>query len=195
MIKTIPLDIHGQGLYSSYDFNYPMDSQENLFRYLDQSNHSSNSSVSPLVGKAKNRKYSLNKKCIDCGNLILNFSTKCRSCSMKFHNVWSNSNNSQEIHRENTKKAILKRLYKYENLKINENTHQILLGSLLGDGNLYIRKFSPRYSEAHCMEQKDYSDWKANFFLSNNMKVNKRITKFKKNGSRINYLECVIETE
>jgi len=55
MIQTIrPLDIHGQGLYSSYSYDYPMDLQKNLFSHSTQSEHSSSdSSVSPLIDGAK----------------------------------------------------------------------------------------------------------------------------------------------
>jgi len=51
---TKALDIHGQDLYTSYAYDYPMDLQKNLFSYSNQSEHSSSdSSVSPLIDGAK----------------------------------------------------------------------------------------------------------------------------------------------
>ena len=167
MVLSKALDIWTEGLYTSYSYDYPMELQQSLFRHFpDSENTISNEVVVPKLNrKAKN------KNCLDCSKLIQNGSTRCVQCNMRFHNVWNNPSKTREIHEKNTKKAILKRLDMYKDLVISEDTHQILLGSLLGDGNLYIRKFSPRYSEMHCMEQKDYSDWKANFFIKNGMKI------------------------
>lgn len=43
---------------------------------------------------------------------------------------------------------------------------QVLLGSLLGDGGLFLPKsnYYPYYVETHCTKQKDYLLWKMNFF-------------------------------
>lgn len=228
MIQAQPLDICTQGLYSSWSYDYPMDSQINLFRYLNQSSHSSsNSSVSPLIGKAK-RFYDLDleeKKKIYFDiinkqydykyllgyifkkyNVITDYyliyrwfkkGVKPYTCSerMKLLNKTNNPSKNQKIHEETTKNRILKRLDKYKNLKINENTHQILLGSLLGDGSLSIQKWSPRFTESHCMEQKDYLEWKSNYLERDNIPLYKRRVIYKQNGKRINYPMWHIESK
>jgi len=61
MIEPQPLDICGQGLYSSYSYNYPMDSQQTIldFSRLFEPDLTSEKNVeSPLVRGAKNKKES-----------------------------------------------------------------------------------------------------------------------------------------
>lgn len=109
---------------------------------------------------------------------------------LQFGNPTGSESTSKQVGtplNQRAKNAILKRIEKYKDLKINEDTHQVILGSLLGDGCLTIGKWSPRFSESHCMEQKEYLKWKINFFLRNKIPLNENQVFYKKNGKRINY--------
>lgn len=53
----------------------------------------------------------------------------------------------------------MKRLNIHENINLSEESEQILLGSILGDGYLGNSPTS-YYSEAHCLAQLDYLYWK-----------------------------------
>ena len=202
LIEVQPLDIQPSDLYSSYAYDYPMvDLQKSLFRYLPETEESTISpkdfAIQPLAQGAKQKNYrrSLNNKCPDCGQLILNNSIRCASCRM----IWLNKNNNPMYNKELKEKmqigAILKRIDKYKDLVIDEDAHQILLGSLLGDGSLTIHKFSPRFSENHCMKQKEYLNWKINYFEKDNIPLTTRIVILKKNGKQINYQLWSMETK
>ncbi len=49
----------------------------------------------------------------------------------------------------------------------DKEVHQLLLGSMCGDGCIAINKggVTPNYSEHHSIEQKDYLLWKKSFLL------------------------------
>jgi len=186
------LDIQGQGLYTSYSYDYPMvELQESLFRYssdLDTSDSQKELVVQPLGLGAKN------KYCPDCNKLIRDNSIRCASCRMKWINKHDNPMHNIKSKEKMQMGAILRRIEKYKDLEINEETHQILLGSLLGDGCLTIHKWSPRFAESHCMEQKDYLKWKINCFLDNNIPLSENQVFYKKMGKRVNYPMYVCET-
>lgn len=48
---------------------------------------------------------------------------------------------------------------------------QILFGSLLGDGHV-TNETKPRFSEAHCLRQKDYLMWKKSIIQSGGKELN-----------------------
>jgi len=114
---------------------------------------------------------------------------------MKLLNKTNNPSKNPIIHEKNTKIAILKRIDKYKDLIINEDAHQIFLGSLLGDGCLTIHKWSPRFTESHCMKQKEYLNWKINFFKKDNIPLTTRIVTLRKNGKQIDYPLWNMETK
>ena len=43
----------------------------------------------------------------------------------------------------------------------SETEEQILIGSLLGDGSLGVNSRNPRFTENHCLRQKEYLQWKS----------------------------------
>ena len=166
MIESRPLDICGQDLYSGWSLDYGMDSQQNLFRYLDQPEHSSSdSSVSPLVSKAKKTEI----LCDYCNKPILRYFSEIKIhkhhfCSILCHNKWQRQNYkfvNKETLKNRSKRWFNNSLKKYNYIHISNEQEQILMGSLLGDGCL--RKYVlTQYRETHSLKQKDYLIWKKN---------------------------------
>ncbi|MEK6884809.1 MAG: hypothetical protein AABY22_34575 [Nanoarchaeota archaeon] len=172
------LDMFRQGLYSNSLTNIGMvELQTLLFRNSPDSDIASEKNViQPLNQGAKQCKYKkgyiLNKKC-ECGKTIKDTSGGCRSCSAK-HSL----TNGRRL------KLINKQKEKYKDVFILKEAEQVILGSLLGDGCMRKAKYSPDFVEVHCMEQKDYLDWKSQII---NLPSLKYVHYIKKNGNRINY--------
>lgn len=57
------------------------------------------------------------------------------------------------------------------NFKISENTHQILLGSLLGDMTCIKEHVNAKIAESHSIKQKDYLLWKNNYLHVFNTRI------------------------
>ena len=126
--------------------------------------------------KKPNKDYSKNNGCIDCGRLIQNRSKRCRICYAQ--------NYLRPLYIKRQQK-------KYKDVTITPQAEQILLGSLLGDGTLFKHKYSPSFREIHCLNQKEYLEWKSKIL---NLPSNLTIINIPKNGSITNYKEIFYQT-
>ena len=87
-------------------------------------------------------------KCLDCEKLVYYSSLRCNSCANKI---------SKFLRFKEVLKPII----------INEETEQVLLGSLLGDAHLHkssdYENSNAYFTESHSIKQSDYLLWKTRY--------------------------------
>ena len=66
--------------------------------------------------------------------------------------------------------------YLYNDINLTHRQEQVLIGSLFGDGSLFISPncTNPRFDETHCLKQEKYLDWKISELMVLNPKVTYR---------------------
>jgi len=150
-VASEALDIHPSDLYSGYSYDYPMELQQPLFRHFpDSENTISKEVVVPKLNR-KAKWYKSNKRCSDCNVIINDRATRCNKCNSKYY--------TPRTAKKSIHSRFINRVKKYKHVTLSEAGEQVLLGSLLGDGNLY-KHSSTRYNEAHSAKQKEYLEWK-----------------------------------
>lgn len=171
--KSQPLDICTQGLYSSYSYDYFMDSQNNLFGYLNQSEHSSsNSSVNPLIDGAK-KQYN----CFNCNKKFVDWICNQRKyCSQS---CWANSNEFNIIVKNPLRREKIRRS-KLGKKRPNEVIEKLRLARLNNPQEKCLNCSQFKGSNHKCPD----SNWIKGLSAKNDFRVKKLVKNLKKMNAK-----------